>query len=175
MGESINGETASSKTLSHLTSYPVVSDSISTFKSNPYGAKAISVAEGGYSKLVAPTLPYLEKPYSVVSPYVAKADEIGDGILGKIDSKVPVVKSETKDIKDTAFSYAFYPLDKFGESKKYVFDTYGSEYKKCGGDGYVAGGKAVVTSGLVIFSDTLTWVSNFISAKKEEAKEKTSS
>jgi len=169
----MNGETVSSKSLSHLTSYPVVADSISTFKSNPYGAKAISVADAGYSKLVAPTLPYLQKPYSFVEPYVNKVDELGDNVLNVVDNKVPVVKTETKDIKDTAIGYAYYPFDKFGESKKYIFDTYGNEYKKCGGEGVIAGGKALVTSGLVVTSDVLTWVSQFLTQKKDEAKQVT--
>jgi len=121
--------------------------------------------------LVAPTLPYLQKPYSLVEPYVTKADEIGDSVLNMVDNKVPVVKTETKDIKDTAVGYAYYPYDKYSESKKYVFDTYGNEYKKCGGDGVLAGGKAVITSSLVVASDVLTMVSKFISQKKEEAKQ----
>lgn len=171
MGESVNGEIVTSKTLSHITSYPLVADSISTFKSNPYGAKSIEVADAGYSKLVAPTLPYFKKPYSFVSPYVTKADELGDNTLGKIDSKFPVVKSETKELKDTAVSYAHLPLVKFDEGKKYLLDTYSAEYKKCGGEGIIAYGKAAVTTSLVTTSDVLTWLSKFISTKKAEAKE----
>merc|ERR1712093_874997 len=43
MAPQVNGEAPSSAFLSHLISYPVISDSISTFKSNPYGAKSLSI------------------------------------------------------------------------------------------------------------------------------------
>ena len=63
------------------------------------------------------------------------------------------------------------PLRMAFQGKDYVFKTYGSEYKKCGGDGLVASGKAMITTGLVVTSDTLTWLSDFLSQKKAEAKE----
>ena len=114
---------------------------------------------------------YFEKPYSYVSPYVQKVDLIGDSTLGKIDETFPVVKTKTEDIKDTAYTYAHYPFVLFDDGKKYIFDTYNAEYKKCGGDGVVAGGKAVVTTSLIAASDFLTAFSNFISTKKDQAKE----
>jgi len=175
----VNGEFSHSQFLSHLTSYPIVSDGFSTFKKNPYGQKSIDLADTGYSKFAKPYLPYLSKPYGYVAPYVAKADSLGDKGLSKVDETFPIVKEETEKIKGTVFSFAGYPLKLAGEGKTYLFDTYSSEYKKCGGDGYVAGGKAVISTGLVITSDSLAWVSAFFSAKKEEAKkvyeEKTSS
>ena len=63
------------------------------------------------------------------------------------------------------------PLRLAGEGKRYVFKTYSSEYKKCGGDGLLAGGKAMVTTSLVVTSDGLAWLSTFLQQKKEEAKE----
>lgn len=39
-----------------------------------------------------------------------------------------------------------------------------------GGDGYVRGGKAVLTTGLVVTSETLMWVAEYLGEKKEEAK-----
>lgn len=35
--------------LQHLTSYPLVSDSITTFKNNKYGAKSLTYADQGYA------------------------------------------------------------------------------------------------------------------------------
>jgi hypothetical protein len=84
---------------------------------------------------------------------------------------VPIVKSETKEIKKTAFDFAHWPFAKLGSGKDYLFQTYGEEYKKCGGDGYVAGSKAAITSSLVISADVLSWVSSFLKAKKEDARE----
>jgi len=165
-----NGETPSSKFVSHIASYPVVADTIDTYKKNPYGQKSIDIADSGYSKFAKPYLPYLSKPYSVVAPYVAKVDEIGDKGLSKVDETFPIVKEDTEKIKGTIFDYAYWPFKLTFEGKDYIFNTYGSEYKKCGGDGYVAGGKAVISTGLVVTSDSLAWLSSFLGAKKEQAK-----
>ena len=155
----------------HLTSYPMVNDSIKTFQSNPYGAKSIDLTNAAYNKVVKPTFPYLKTPVSYASPYVAKADEVAANLLGMVDEKVPIVKKETAEVKDTVVSYALWPLVQANQTKDYALGTWSSEYKKCGGDGVVAGGKAMITSSLVITSDVLTWVSNFLSAKKAKAKQ----
>jgi len=173
MGSTLtNGDKPSSEFLSHLTSYPAVSDGISTFKSNPYGAKSLDLADAGYARFVKPVLPYAQKPYGYVAPYVAKADSLASHSLDKVDETFPIVKEDTEKIKGTVLDYAFYPIKLAGESKDYLFSTYSSEYKKCGGDGYVSGGKAIITTSLVVTSDTLNWLSQFLGAKKEQAKSK---
>lgn len=116
-------------------------------------------------------MPYFETPASYAKPYVVKADELGDYFLTKFDQQVPIVKSETKEIKGTILGYVTWPLDTVNSTKEWAFNTYGEEYKKCGGEGYVAGGKAVITTSLILSSDVLKWVSSFLQAKKEEAKE----
>lgn len=118
-----------------------------------------------------PAFPYLQTPASLAKPYLVKADQLGDSFLTKVDEKVPIVKSETAEIKSTIFDYATWPMVKATEGKEWIFKTYGEEYKKCGGDGIVAGGKALVTSSLVITSDVLTWLSSVVAAKEAEAKE----
>lgn len=157
--------------LQHLTSYPLVSDSITVVKENPYGAKSIDFTNAGYTKFVKPTLPYFQTPAAYAKPYVAKADELGDKFLSKFDEKVPIVKSETKELKGTLFSYAHWPLEKAGETKDWALSTYSEEYKKIGGESYVTSGKAVITTSLVLTSDVLKYVSSFLQSKKEEAKE----
>lgn len=152
----------------HLTSYPVVSDAIETFKSNPYGKKSLDLSNTGYEKLVAPFIPYAKRPYGYVAPYVAKADSLGSDALSRVDHTFPIVKEDTEKIKGTVLDYAYFPFRVVGDSKNYLLDTYSSEYKKCGGDGYVAGSKAVITTGLVVTSDTLAWLSSFLGQKKEE-------
>lgn len=82
-----------------------------------------------------------------------------------------MVKSETKEIKQTAFDFAHWPLAQLGNGKDYVFSTYGEEYKKCGGDGIIAGSKAAITSSLVISADVLSWFSSLLKAKKQEARD----
>lgn len=149
----------------------MVSDSIKTIKENPYGAKSIDLTNAGYAKFIKPTFPYLETPASYAKPYVAKADELGDKLLSKVDEKVPIVKSETKELTSTISSYVYWPLEKAYATKDWALSTYNEEYKKWGADGIVAGGKAIVTSSLILSSDALKWLSLALQAKKEEAKE----
>ncbi|KAL9621448.1 MAG: hypothetical protein Q9160_004091 [Pyrenula sp. 1 TL-2023] len=171
MGDpTVNGE-KSSKTLDHITSYPVVSDGISTFKNNAYGRKSIDLSTNGYKKFVKPITPYLSGPYSFVAPYVAKADSLGDAGLSKFDNKVPIVKEETKNIQNTLFSYAHFPLVKAGEGKDYLLNKYGEEYQKCGGSGYFAGTKALISTGLLVGSDALEYAASWFGVKKEQTKE----
>jgi len=167
----VNGTNSTSKTLNHLSSYPVVSDSISTFKSNPYGQKSLDIAENGYKSIVAPVASHLQGPYGYVKPYVEKADTLADDGLTKVDKTFPIVTQDTESIRDSVMDVALLPLRLVVVTKNYVFGTYENEYKKCGGDGLVAGGKAFITTGLIVTSDTLTWVSDYLTAKKEEAKE----
>ena len=148
-----------------------MSDSITTFKKNPVGAKSLAVTDTIYVKFAKPFFPYLQTPYSIVAPYLAKADELGDFGLNKVDEKFPVVKTKTEEVKSTVFDYAFFPLKVAGDSKDYVFKTYDTEYKKCGGDGVVAGGKAMITTGLVASSDVLGYLSQLFATKKEQAKD----
>jgi len=174
MAPQVNGESPSSAFLSHLISYPVISDSISTFKSSPYGAKSLSLTSSGYEKIGKPLLPYLSTPYSFISPYISKADSLGDSTLSTLDQKFPVVKKPTGELYDDAHSVVFFPLKKGSEGKEYVLKTYSTEVKKVGGDGgLVTYGKAVVSTGLIISSDTLSWLGAFLAKKKAEAKEVT--
>ena len=157
--------------LQHLTSYPVVHDSISAYKSNPYGKRSLDLSNTGYEKFVSPFVPYAKRPYGYVAPYVAKADSLASNGLAKVDSRFPIMKEDTEKLKSTVLDFAYFPFRIVGDSKNYVLDTYGSEYKKCGGDGYVAGGKAMITTGLVVTSDTLSWLSSFLGQKKEEGQD----
>ncbi|QKX57339.1 uncharacterized protein TRUGW13939_04451 [Talaromyces rugulosus] len=171
MGEpTVNGEKPASQFLSHLTSYPVVSDSITTFKNNKYGAKSLTYADQGYA-FAKPYLPYLSAPYSYVAPYVAKADSLGDQGLTHVDERFPIVKEDTDKIRGTLVDTAYFPVRVAEDARQHLLDTYGAEYKKCGGAGYVASGKAVVTTSLVLSQESLGWLSTAIAAQKEQAKE----
>jgi hypothetical protein len=172
MGEpTVNGDMPSSQFLSHLSSYPIISDSITTLKNNAYGQKSLKLADQGYVHIAKPMLPYFAKPYEYVAPYLAKADSLGDQGLSHVESKFPIVKRDTQAIKGTLKDYAFLPIRIANDGKRYIFDTYTSEYKKCGGEGYVARGKALITTGLVMTSESLAWLSGFLGAKSEQAKE----
>lgn len=168
----VNGE-SSSKLIDHVTSYPVVSDGIATFKSNAYGAKSIDLTSDTYKKFVEPLVntPYAQKPYGYVAPYVQKADSLASDGLTRVDKTFPIVTQDATQIKDTLKGLAYTPFRFVFEGRDYVLDTYGQEYKKCGGDGYVSGGKALITTGMVVTSDTLAWLSSFLAQKREQGKD----
>jgi hypothetical protein len=155
----------------HLYSYPVISDSISTFKSNPYGAKSLDLTHTTYEKLGKPILPYLAKPYQYVSPYISKADSVADSTLSTLDSKFPVVKKPTGELYEGGKSFVFFPLKKGNEGKEYVLGTYQKEVKKVGGEGIVTYGKAALGTGLIVVGDSWNWLGSFLGTKKAEGKE----
>lgn len=123
----LNGDRSSSKFISHLSSYPVVSDGVETFKSNPYGRKSLDLADSAYQRVVKPVEPHLETAYSYAKPYVGKADELGDSGLGYIDAKFPIVKEDTSAIVDKGKSVLFWPVNVAGEGKDYVLATWSGE------------------------------------------------
>ncbi|QSS59991.1 CAP20 [Histoplasma capsulatum] len=58
MGEPIvNGEKPSSQFLHHLSTLPVVSDSLTYLKNHPYGQKSLQLADQGYANYAKPVLP----------------------------------------------------------------------------------------------------------------------
>jgi len=123
---------------------------------------------------VKPTFPYLQTPASYAKPYIIKADQLGDSLLTKVDERVPIVKSETAELKGTVMQYASWPMKTVETGKDYITSKYAEEYKRFGGNGYVASGKALISSSLVISSEVLAWVSSFMAAKKAEVTEKVS-
>ncbi|KUI53310.1 Perilipin-2 [Cytospora mali] len=172
-GTQVNGNVPKSSFLKHLTDYPVVHDSFETFKSNPYGAKSIQLGDSAYQTFAAPVLPYLYKPYQYVEPYVKKADDLGNLALDKVDERFPVVKKPTNEIFTDAKGIVLFPLHKGFEGKDHVFSVYSSEYKKANGDngnafGLIPAGKATVATALVITGETVRFIGDFLSAKKEQ-------
>jgi len=166
-----NGEKPNSLFISHLTSYPVVSDSITTYKSNTYGAKSLSLAGDAYQRFFVPISPYLKTPYSYIAPYLAKADSLGDQGLSTLDSKVPIVKEETATLKEKVQGVAFFPFTLGLQGKDYVFKTFEEEKKKNGEDkGIYPIAKALWSTEVKVAADTFQWIADFLTAKKEEGK-----
>lgn len=164
-----NGEKPVSKVLSHLQSYPVIQDSVELYKTNPYGAKSLSVVNSLYNKFVSPLHPYLQTPYSYLSPYIDRADELGDSGLSKVDEKFPIVKEDTSKLKETAQSYAFLPLTLAGQGKQYVLGTFNDEYNKTRGDrGLIKLAKATISTELKIGHDGFNLVTAYLNKGKQE-------
>jgi hypothetical protein len=175
----VNGDVPHSAFIEHILAYPVVNDSVSSFKSYPLGQRSLELTDSAYRNFAAPVLPYLSRPFQYVSPYVKKADDLGDKTLSKVDEKFPMVKKPTNEIMNDFKTVAAFPFRVAGTGKEHLLNTYESELKKVGGNGYVSYGKAALTTALIITTDTLTTVSNFLGNKKKETRqaieEKTSS
>ncbi|KAK8205845.1 putative pathogenesis associated protein Cap20 [Phyllosticta capitalensis] len=173
MGEPMtNGERPSSHFVSHLVAYPVVSDIINTYKSNPYGQKTLDLSSAAYDRFGKPIVPYLEKPYGYVAPYVQRADSMADNGLSHIEEHFPIVKENTSTIRDRVTDLAFMPLRVAGQGRDYVLSTYNDEYKKTGGKGLITTAKAIVSTELKITADALQLVADYLGPKKEAAKQK---
>ncbi|OJD32589.1 pathogenesis associated protein [Diplodia corticola] len=171
MGEPLtNGEKPSSHFVSHLSSYPVVSDLISTYKSNPYGQKSLDLSNAAYDRFGKPIVPYLSKPYGFVAPYVQRADSLADNGLSEVEKRFPIVKENTSTIKDRVVDVAFFPLRIAGHGKDYLYNTYSDEYQKTGGNGVITTAKAILSTELKITSDVLQLIADYLGPKKEEAK-----
>lgn len=104
-----NGDAPSSKFVSHVTSYPVVSDTLSTLAQHPVGKQSLDIADRAYQTFGKPVEPYAQNAFSYVKPYAQKADEMADSGLGKVDERFPIVHEDTHTVIDTAKSYAFWP------------------------------------------------------------------
>ncbi|KAF2402512.1 hypothetical protein EJ06DRAFT_555139 [Trichodelitschia bisporula] len=169
-----NGEVPQSHFIHHLTSYPLVSDTLTTYKSHPYGAKSLSLAHQAYSTFLAPIHPYLRGPYSYVAPYLAKADTLGDSGLSKLDSRFPVIKEDTQTLRERVTGVVGLPLRIAGQGREYLLRTYDDEYGKVAGPGkdkgVVTTAKAVVSTELRVTSDVFKWAAETWAGVKEGAK-----
>lgn len=153
----------------HLLNYPVISDGVHTFKANEYGQRSIKLTDAAYQALAAPMVPYLAKPYQYFSPYVQKADSLGDKTLDRLDEKFPVVKKPTEELYNDTKTLILLPYTKGIEGKEHVLEVYNTEYKKNEQAGLFAYGKASLATVLVVSNETLAWLSGFLHAKKAEA------
>lgn len=167
-----NGDKPSSQFINHLASYPVISDTISTYKSVPLGQYSLNVAENAYNSLAKPLFPYVEGPYGYVAPYVERADSLADKGLNKLEHTFPIVKEDTHKIRDSIFDTVFFPLRVAFQGRDYLLNTYRDEYRKTGGEGLITTGKAILSTELKVAADFFQTVSDVLGPKKEAAKQK---
>ena len=134
------------KFISHLKSFPVISDSLSTIQSHPLGQRSISITNTAYEKFFRPLTPYIMKANEIASPYVSKADDIADHGLDKVEAKFPILKEPTENVKSKVSEQLQNPKkiagDLYGtglgfanEKKDYVLKVYHDEYAKDGSKG----------------------------------------
>jgi len=157
-----NGETPSSRVLSHLHSYPVVHDSVEGFKQDPRGSRVLAIATNTYNNVFAPFTPYFATPYSYLHPYLARADQLGDSTLSKIETHLPIVKEDTSKVKEVALS-----------PYTYVASTWQDEYKKTHRhDGPIKTGIVLVSTELKIVQDVCQMFLDYWYTGKEVASKK---
>ncbi|KAJ4159910.1 uncharacterized protein LMH87_007847 [Akanthomyces muscarius] len=172
----VNGNVESSAPQSafiqHLLNYPVISDSVntvsSTVHSNPYAQRSLQLGDSAYKTFAAPILPYFAKPYQFVSPYVQRADSLGEQTLTRIDERFPIVKKPTAELYSDAKALVFLPYNKGLEGRDHVFDVYSAEAKKQSEKGYLGQGKAAVATIFQVSNETLALASSYVAVKKAE-------
>lgn len=140
-----------------------MSSGIKTYTLHPYGQKSISLTQDLYTKLVGPFTPYLQTPFSIVAPYLAKADSLGDAGLSELDKRVPLIKSETAELQEKGKEYVYWPY-------QYLLSTWEDEYKKTTGEGLVKSVKAVVSTELKVTWDAYRFLIELLVKGKEEGK-----
>jgi hypothetical protein len=156
----------------HLQTYPVVHDGLEFYKSHPYGAKSLSIVHKTYNSFVAPLHPYLQTPYSYLSPYLSRADELGDSGLSKVDTRFPIVKEDTGKLKQTVSEYVGLPFALAGKGREYLVGTWQDEYSKTRGDGVVKSVKALISTELKIGMDGYTLLVEYWQKGHKEASKK---
>jgi hypothetical protein len=151
----------------------VVHDSFEAYKSHPYGARSLALVNESYQRFIAPLHPYLQTPYSYLSPYLSRADELGDNGLSKVEQSFPIVKEDTTKLKQTVFDYASLPVKLAGQGKEYVFGTWQDEYNKTHGqDGMFKNVKALVSTELKFGLDAYGLFASYLRKGKQETSKK---
>jgi len=162
------------KSLSHLSSYPVVSSAVSALQSYPLAQTAQSYIPTAQSYL-APFQPIIQKATSISQPLVSKADDLADSGLGKVDEKWPIVKETPEVIRakveeslrvDEGKKIALGLLELGQKEKEYVFKVYEEELKKNGESGYIPMAKASISTSVALSTDIISWIASYLANKK---------
>ncbi|KAK1836040.1 hypothetical protein QBC39DRAFT_410437 [Podospora conica] len=167
----VNGDGTSWAFVNHILNYPVVNDSVASFKSTPLGQRSLELGDSAYRTFAVPVLPYFSWPLQLITPYAKKADDLGDKTLSRVDEKFPIVKKPTDELINDARSIASIPLRVGQTGKDHVLSTYGAELDKTGGNGLLGRGKAAVTTALILTSESLSSVSSYLNEKKKQSSE----
>lgn len=151
--------------------YPVVKDGVTTFQNNQYGQKSIQLSDTAYRRLAEPVIPYLSKPYQYVSPYIERADQLGDQTLSRVDQRFPLIKKPTGELYADARDFVLLPYHTGLQGKEHVLGVYSAECKKLGGDSLLVYSKALVGTVFTIGGETLDWVGTYLNSRNEDAKD----
>ena len=97
-----------------------------------------------------------------LAPYAAKVDSLGNEGLNRVDGRFPILNEEPDAIRGRMASYYEAPFRVVGDRRKHLIDTYKTQRSRAGGDGYVAQGMAIFTTGLKATSEGLQWLSAYL-------------
>ena len=116
--------------------------------------------------------PYAATPYAYLQPYLSAADGLGNSTLVTLDNNFPLITKDTATVRDTVADYVLVPvrlpLTFAHRGREYLAQTYGREYRSCGGEGVVSMGKAMLGTGLVVVGDAVSWAHTWIVRAERE-------
>jgi hypothetical protein len=145
------------KSVSHLQSYPLISDITASFTSSSICQRATNLSSAVYDRFITP-----------ISRVVQSADDFADANLTHLDSRFPVVKEvSAEDVK----GMIGYPRkliaeeivkgsDYAHEKQEWVLHVYESQVDER--KGLVVKLKAGVTTGLVVSADVMLEVADIL-------------
>ncbi|EXL39693.1 hypothetical protein FOCG_17700 [Fusarium oxysporum f. sp. radicis-lycopersici 26381] len=152
----------------HLLSYPVISDSVYTFKSGKYSQTSLQFGNAAYQTFAATATTWFQNPYQHLLPYIQKVDSLGGNILHYVDKRFPFMKKPTEELYNDTKGLIFLSYQKGLEGRDHVLKVYDSEYKKNKQVSLVAHGKAAVTTFLGVSNEALSWLNCILHLKKAE-------
>jgi hypothetical protein len=164
-----------SKSLNHLASYPVVSDTLSYAQSFAVIQQAWNATQKA-TGLLQPFTPLLEKANHIAAPVVTKVDDFADSKLGQLDEKIPFVKKPTQELADFLAQQKDFATGLAQKEREYVLSVFADELEKAAGEnkaGYIPTAKAGVNTGIVISQELIAWIAELVQKRRAEKKTET--
>lgn len=146
----VDGDSPQSTTLRHLLTYPAVQDGVRVFKANALGKMSIQLSTSVYQAVAAPVLPLFNKPFSFVSPYLQRADELGNETLTMLEEKFPAVKKPSPELLVEAKEVVYAPV-------RHVAEVYNGAYQRNGSGDVIARSKAAVKTAALVTGESLIY------------------
>ncbi|RPA80937.1 hypothetical protein BJ508DRAFT_117507 [Ascobolus immersus RN42] len=166
-----------SKSINHITSYPVVSDTLSYAQTFAIVQQAVTATQRA-TGLLQPFAPLLEKANNIAAPVVNKVDDFAESKLGQLDEKVPFVKKPTQELADFLSQQKDFATGLAQKEREYVLSVFADELEKAAGDnktGYIPTAKAGVNTGIVISQELIAWITELVQKRRAESKTTTDS
>lgn len=158
------------KSINHITSYPVVSDTLTYAQSFALAQQTLNYSQQALG-LLKPLTPLLTKANDIAAPVVTKVDDFADSKLGQVDEKFPFVKKPTAEIADFLVAQKDFATGLAQKEREYIASVFAEELEKAAGankTGYIPTAKAGVNTGIVISQELLHWITDLVHKKRAE-------